>query len=254
MDRAEMFATNGAGSGRGSFGGAAPTSLLLHAIALSLLLIAPLWTNVASPKVARDAIGILTYDPPPPPAAPLPPGNGPVTRVVTRPQVRPEPVPAFVTPVIEPPIEAAPTTESVPDVLPGGSLKGIAEGTELGEEWGRKGGVVGGVPDGIEGGVPTGTGRYPLPVTGYQLAPVRLRMVQPVYPPDAFAKKIQGTVVLQILIGVDGRVLRATVTSGIPLLDAAAVEAVLQWRFRPAMKDGQPVPSLATAPVQFRIY
>ncbi len=254
MGRSEMFASVAGSRGGSALGGAAPTSIVLHGAALGLLLaVAPLASTTTAPKAARDHVGILTYDPPPPPAAALPRGDGPVPRVAARTHVRPETVPAFVEPAaVQPPIQS--TAESVPEVLAGGSPHGIDEGTAEGEEYGRKGGVAGGVPDGIEGGIVTGTGRFPVPVTGYQRAPVRLRMVQPVYPPEAFAQKVQGTVVLQILIGVDGRVLRATVTHGIPQLDAAAVEAVLQWRFRPARKDGEPVPSLATAPVQFKIH
>ena len=254
MDRAEMFATNGAGSGRGSFAGAAPTSLLLHAIALSLLLVAPLWTTVASPKLKRDAIGFLTYDPPPPPAAPLPIGEGPVTRVVTRPQIRPEAVPEFVAPVeVETPVETQ-TTDALPDVLPGGSPNGTDQGIVEGEEWGRNGGVVGGVLDGVDGGVIGATGTGPVPVRDFDRRAEPVRLVQPVYPTQAFVRKIQGTVWLEILIDVDGSVVRATVTNGIKELDEAAVAAVRQWRFKPAMKDGRPVPSLARAPVQFSIY
>jgi periplasmic protein TonB len=257
MGRAELFATIGAGSGRASsFGGAAPASLLLHAGALSLLvLVAPLWTTVTSPKTERDYIGILTYDPPPPPAAQLPVGSGPVTRAVTRPQVRPEPVATFLTPAeVETPVQSTPATASVPDVLPGGSPDGSTRGVVEGEEYGRDGGVVGGVPDGVKDGVIGAIGTGPVPVRDYDQQARRTRMVEPVYPPEAFAKKIQGTVLVEILIDVDGRVVRATVTRSVPQLDAAAVEAVRQWLFTPAMKGGRAVPSLATAPVRFTIY
>jgi periplasmic protein TonB len=255
MGRAELFASIGTASGRtSSFGGAAPTSLLLHAAALTiLLLVAPLWTTVTAPKAERDYLRILTYDPPPPPAAPLPVGSGPVTRVVTRPQVRPEPVAELVTPVeVEAPVQ--PATDIVTEVLPGGSPEGSAKGVVAGQEYGREGGVVGGVPDGVKGGVIGATGTGPVPVRDYDQQARRVRMVEPVYPPDAFAKKIQGTVAVEILIDVDGHVVRATVTRSVPQLDAAAVAAVRQWLFTPAMKDGRAVPSLATAPVQFTIY
>jgi protein TonB len=255
MGRAELFASVGTTSrGASSFGGAAPTSVLLHASAVALLLlVAPLWTTVTTPKTARDYVGILTYDPPPPPAAPLLAGNGPVTRAATQPCVRPEPVATFVTPAeIDPPVPAV--TDTVSEVPPGGSPQGTDQGRVDGDEWGRNGGVPGGVPDGVKGGVIGGSGMGPVPVADYDQQPRRLRMVQPVYPPDAFAKKIQGEVVLQILIDVDGSVVRASVIRGVPQLDAAAIEAALQWRFTPATKNGRPVPSLATAPVSFTIF
>jgi protein TonB len=215
---------------------------------------APLWTTATAPKPQRDDLRILTYDPPPPPAAPLPVGEGPLARVVVRPQVRPEPVPASVTlPDVSPPVEPAPATATVPDVLPGGDPNGSHDGTAEGEEYGRQGGVVGGVPDGVKRGVVGGTGTGPVPVTDYQRAPVRVRMVEPVYPPEAFAKKVAGIVLVEILIDVDGSVARATVIRSVPPLDTAAVAAVSRWWFTPAMKDGRAVPSLATAEVQFTI-
>jgi protein TonB len=255
MGRGELFASVGTPArGASSFGGAAPTSLLLHATALALvLLVAPLWSTVREPKAARDYVGILTYDPPPPPAAPLLVGNGPVTRAVAQPRVRPEPVATFVTPAeVDAPVRSV--TDTVPEVLPGGSPNGTDQGLVDGEEWGRDGGVPGGVPDGVKDGVVTGTGTGPVPVADYDRPPQRLRLVEPVYPPDAFAKKIEGVVWLEILIGTDGLVVRATVTRSVPQLDAAAIAAARQWQFKPATKNGRPVPSLATAPVRFTIY
>jgi protein TonB len=61
-------------------------------------------------------------------------------------------------------------------------------------------------------------------------------------------------VVVEIVIGADGQVLRARVLQSIPSLDAAALAAVRQWRFAPAMKNGLPVVTSAVAPVSFRIY
>jgi protein TonB len=206
------------------------------------------------PKLARGQVGVLLYDPPPPPAPPLPRGSGNVSRTA-RPQARPEVVPVLVTPVeVEAPVPVE--TIETRDVASGGSPTGSARGVAEGEEYGRDGGVEGGLPDGVDGGAITGTGTVPLPVpvTGYERVPVRIRMVDPVYPPDAFAKKIEGVVEVEMLIDVDGRVVRARVTRSIPQLDAAAVAAVSRWLFTPAMKNGRPVPSLAKAPVRFTIH
>jgi periplasmic protein TonB len=67
-------------------------------------------------------------------------------------------------------------------------------------------------------------------------------------------KKIQGVVYVEILIDSNGRVVRARVTRSVPLLDEAAVAAVRQWVFAPAMKAGLPVATLAMAPVTFTLY
>jgi protein TonB len=67
-------------------------------------------------------------------------------------------------------------------------------------------------------------------------------------------QKIEGTVELAIAIGADGRVVSVTVVRSIPLLDAAAIEAVRHWLFRPALRRGEPVATTARVPVTFRIY
>ena len=133
---------------------------------------------------------------------------------------------------------------------PNGSESGVPEGMEEGVE----GGVVGGVPGGVIGGVIGGTGTGPVPLREVDLPPRLLRQVRPVYPHEAFVKKVEGTVVLEIVIDEHGRVTRPRVVRSVPLLDAAAVEAVLQWTFVPAQKRGRPVATIAVAPVSFRIF
>ena len=84
--------------------------------------------------------------------------------------------------------------------------------------------------------------------------PKPVRITRPQYPQEAFVKKIEGTVVVEILIDSYGRVVRARVMQSVPLLDAAAIQTVQQWLFQPAVKHGRPVPTIAQAPVTFRIY
>jgi TonB family protein len=90
----------------------------------------------------------------------------------------------------------------------------------------------------------------------HRITPPRLlTQVRPVYPPEAFEKRIEGTVELEILIGATGDVEAACVIRGKPGLDAAAVNCVRQWKFTPAaLEDGKPVPTVARAPVTFRIF
>ena len=68
-----------------------------------------------------------------------------------------------------------------------------------------------------------------------------VRQVKPQYPPLALQARIQGTVVLQAVIGKDGTVQELHVVSGHPLLTAAAIAAVKQWLYRPYYLDDQPV-------------
>ena len=84
----------------------------------------------------------------------------------------------------------------------------------------------------------------------YNLAPA------PAYPRDALREGIQGTVLLQVLVDVDGRPLRVDVqrSSGDRRLDVAARRQVLDhWRFRPAMRDGHAVQAIGLVPVDFKL-
>jgi protein TonB len=74
------------------------------------------------------------------------------------------------------------------------------------------------------------------------------------YPADAFQNKVQGAVILDILINSLGRVAHAEVRQSLPGLDEAALACVRDWTFQPATRGGRPVPAVAQAPVSFRIF
>lgn len=67
-----------------------------------------------------------------------------------------------------------------------------------------------------------------------------LDRVEPEYPDSAKAHHIQGIVVLDVLVGGDGRVQRLSPVRGYPGLAAAATDAVRQWRFEPMLRNGRP--------------
>ncbi|WP_458069344.1 M56 family metallopeptidase [Rhodanobacter sp. BL-MT-08] len=78
--------------------------------------------------------------------------------------------------------------------------------------------------------------------------------VRPQYPADAIKHHEQGTVILTALVGTDGKVDQIKVdptTQASPALIKAASDAVAQWHFNPAMKNGRPVASYARVPVNF---
>jgi len=84
----------------------------------------------------------------------------------------------------------------------------------------------------------------------YDMAPA------PAYPRDALREGVQGTVLLQVLVDVDGRPLRVDVqhSSGDRRLDVAARRQVLDhWRFRPAIRDGHAVQAIGLVPVDFKL-
>jgi protein TonB len=63
----------------------------------------------------------------------------------------------------------------------------------------------------------------------------------PKYPTDAKEARIEGDVLLTAIIAKDGSVMQLDVKSGHPLLAAAALEAVRQWKYQPTLLNGQPV-------------
>jgi len=86
--------------------------------------------------------------------------------------------------------------------------------------------------------------------------PVKTVDVKPVYTPEAMRARIYGNVVLTFDVLVDGTTSNFRIVKSLdPLygLDQQAIEAVKQWRFRPATKNGVPIRAQATASVGFGI-
>lgn len=90
---------------------------------------------------------------------------------------------------------------------------------------------------------------------GHPITPARLiYKVEPEFSEEARKAKFQGMVVLSVEIGVNGRAARMTVVSSPGLgLDQRALDAVAQWRFRPAMRDGKAILTTARVEVSFHL-
>ena len=82
------------------------------------------------------------------------------------------------------------------------------------------------------------------PQTGC-MNPVPARLVKkqsPEYPEKARAQRIQGTTSTQVTIGIDGApLIRKVIESPSPDLEASSLTAIKQWRYDPALCNGQPV-------------
>jgi TonB family protein len=77
---------------------------------------------------------------------------------------------------------------------------------------------------------------------------------RPAYPPHAESAGIQGKVLLQAVIRLDGAIGGLSVLSSRdPELAAAAMESVRQWRYQPTLLNGQPVEVITTISVDFRL-
>jgi protein TonB len=84
-------------------------------------------------------------------------------------------------------------------------------------------------------------------------AEIVARPVKPGYPLLARQMKVQGSVILQALVGRDGLIQDLRVLSGPPILASAAQEAVKQWHFKPHYLGAEPVETQAKITVNFTI-
>jgi len=189
----------------------------------------------------------LTLPAPPPPAPPPSAPDLPARRVVRR------ITPATITmPTIIPKRIVEVKNDPAPDI--GGGVPGGVPG-------GAEGGVLGGVMGGIGGGPPPPPTGAPSPpkrsgpyrVGGDVKQPRQLVSVAPDYPPIARTAKVEGTVEVDAVIDEQGNVVQARAVSGPKLLFAAAVQAVVKWKYEPTTLDGMPVPIQMQVAVVFHL-
>ena len=217
-----------------------PVSLGFHGVALLAVVVVPLLGPEPLPPQASGVKAFFVSPPavPPPPPPPPPPSSAAVRTPPAKPM--PPEAAAFTAPL-----------ETPPQVLP-------EEAVELGVSGGEPGGVEGGVPGGVVGrvvgGIPEAPASIkPLHVGGEIKEPRKLKHVSPVYPELALRAGVHGTVVLECTVSPQGKVTDARVLRSIPLLDAAALEAVKQWVYAPTLWDGVPVTVIMTVTVRFQI-
>ena len=93
----------------------------------------------------------------------------------------------------------------------------------------------------------------PVP-TGGDVKPAKLiSSVPPIYPSLAKNQHVSGNVLVDALIDATGHVTTMKVVSGPTLLHQAAMDALRQWKYQPAILDGKPVPMHLTVMLQFRL-
>ena len=139
------------------------------------------------------------------------------------------------------PLPSAPPSNGV------GSGGGIGSGSGGGVGVGHGPGVGAGSGGGIGGGV--------YKVGGGISAPEAVSTPDPTYTEEARNAKTQGTCILWLIVDDQGNPRDIRVVRGLGNgLDAKAIEAVKQWRFHPALKDGHPVNVQISVEVGFRLY
>ncbi len=201
-------------------------SFSLQAFGVGLLLLLPLLTVQGPPKLQWLQPPILM-----PPSAPAPPAPGPRPMASSNFReghlLQPTTIPATIATLNEPQIAAAPDLDEV----------GVPGGTNL---RGR----------GIEGSVGSSTDMVSPPPAPAPSRPLKIShwaegnliyRVQPNYPPLARAARVQGAVELRAIISKTGTIENLVVVRGHPMLAAAALEAVRQWRYRPYRLNNEPI-------------
>ncbi|MGA8937980.1 MAG: energy transducer TonB [Acidobacteriaceae bacterium] len=132
--------------------------------------------------------------------------------------------------------------------MPSSSLKGISLGNGTGT------GIGSGSGSGIGPGSGGNIGGGPMHIGGGVSRPVVLYSVEPEFSEEARKAKFSGNVQVYLWVDPDGRPSHIRVVRGIGMgLDQKAVEAVRQYKFRPAMKDGKPVTVDLYVDVNFQI-
>jgi TonB family protein len=106
------------------------------------------------------------------------------------------------------------------------------------------GGARVGATQAVQGAPPAGNAQQVLAV---------VQQVNPVYPEEARRTRVQGTVSLHAVIGVNGSVKELSVLAGHPSLTQAAVDAVRQWRYEPYSQNGRAVEVETTVNVIFSL-
>jgi len=129
---------------------------------------------------------------------------------------------------------------SSPDVLPaaGSGIAGEAPSN-------IPGGLTGGEVSAIIGSQPATVPKVAMPqrvrVSQGVSAGLLVRKVNPEYPEEARRGRVQGMVLLHVLISKEGDIAKVEVVSGDPLLAPEAIRVVKQWKYKPYLLNGNPV-------------
>jgi protein TonB len=191
-------------------------TLALHALAALAVLAPPAY--IAAQKAADPPVQAITVkreEPPPPPPPPVLEVKHKPKAPVVQPVAPPRPEPVRADPVVTAPTEMSYPAVSEPE-LPA---------------------------------APSGPAETAPSAMGYG-------KVKPVpYPPIAKRQRMEGTVILRVLVGADGvpQSIDIERSSGHSLLDRAAKDAVMSWRFEPGTRNGQPFAAYGLVPISFKL-
>ncbi len=188
------------------------------------------------PLAALPSPTALAPPPPPPPRAEAPTPPIPPAAEAAPPEPQPDTQQARPQPRPEP---TRPTQRQAASRAPARPAREAPPGPERPSEAAPS-------QQGGGGALALGPTAPPVPDSGYARA-------DPVYPPASLIRGEQGVVAVSLIVGPDGRVqaVRILRSSGYPALDESARRAALNWRFRPALRNGEPVAGQIDTGIRF---
>ncbi len=164
--------------------------------------------------------------------------------------------------LVHTPAAPAPLAAPAPEVLESQATEPasftLPEGTDSTLTGGKV--ATNGRPDGVPGG--TGKAGAPVsarqatePIIGPRYDVAYLKNAPPQYPAVARKLKLEGTVTLRVLVSAEGRPQHVSLqkSSGVGVLDDAALKAVEGWSFVPAHRGNHPIATEVDVPVRFRL-
>jgi protein TonB len=233
----------------GRFGAPLLMSVALHVVVL--LVLAGISIRLVPPE--RPPIVVTIREP-----AALPPPLGEPAAAAVAPLAMPQPVvqPQPVVPKPRPKIARKPPPASAPAAVPEPAtvIAGVDGGSSAAP--GVAGGVLGGVVGGQVGGTVGGRGDRLWRGDEVAAQPEVVSRAMPIYPPLARARGIEGLVVIEAVIDRNGQIEPdgVKVLQSVPLLNEAALVAVLRWRFKPGRDEhGEPVRVVLQVPIRFQL-
>lgn len=190
-------------------------TLTLHALAVLAILAPPAFVAVQkAPEPLVQPITLKREEPPPPPPPVFEVVRHKPKAPVVRAPPKPEPVRA------DPIVTAEPTTMSYPPVTD-----------------------------------PAPVAEPATPIETAPSAPGYKSMKTVPYPRIAAQQRMEGTVILRVLVGADGvpQEIQIDKSSGHAVLDRAARDAVMKWRFEPGTRNGEPFAAYGLVPIAFKL-
>lgn len=224
-----------------------PIALLIHALVIGVLIGTSYWTVEAVQAPVSSIVPHWI-------SVQLPQGSA----GSTIPKATPKPPKSATSdpPIVQPLDISETLTQETPDASAEPNQNATSNNIE-----GKPGGGIEGIPGGYPGATGIGTGFLPgaesdkpIVINPDVTQPVLIQKIMPDYPRIAINAHIQGFVFLEAVITRTGTVEELRVLhSPHPLLDQAAVKAVKQWLYRPALVNGRPVKVYFNVTVEFKI-